>query len=176
MRRIIREGDFRKFFLFNLKTLRKYLMGKCLTGWNLAGYCGKRGTFRREKRKQSFVSSEKNAETQYSGWRGTETGKKGSSSRERALEGSRSYICRTVGGCQRARRSPSGVSATRIATGTPRVVWESGTLNAKLPQRLPDYPVLSVAICIRVTSWTEVNIRVPLVIRFESKVHLLTCV
>lgn len=118
-------------------------MGKCLKGRNLVCCWRERETFRIEKRKQSFVSLKKNAETRYSSWRGTETGKKDSCSRERTLEGSRSYICRTVGGCQRAWRSPSGVPLPELLPGL--TVWESGTLNAKLPQQLLDYPVLSVA-------------------------------
>lgn len=67
------------------------------------------------ERLKSFAPSEKDIETQYSESREKkrkkQNGGKDSCSRERTLEGSQSYICRIVGGCQRAWTNLSGVSS-----------------------------------------------------------------
>lgn len=128
-----------------------------------------KGTKNRLLRKclKSFAPSEKDTETQHSESREKKrekySGEKDSCSRERTLEGSQSYICRTVGGCQRAWTNvPAGFPLSK--TLLPKLsVWESDTLNVKLPQQLPDYSILPVAI-----SYPCYGCQHYLIIRFRS--------
>lgn len=110
------------FFLFNLKTLRRYLMRKDLKSKRMKLGGEKEELFKGRKvnKVSRIFGKERRNLVQYTKRDRDVRGKVRALEKE-APEGSRSYICRTAGGCQRARQSPSGVSATRIATGTPRV-------------------------------------------------------